>query len=290
MSSRRAKRRVSWIGLLAILATLFAASFLYAAPKKPPTKPPTKPTATATPAPSPSPSPSDTAPPPSPTASATGGESLQQRKDEAKSRFEKGMTLFDKKVWDAALAEFLESRAAYPTRSNTQNAAICLRNLNRYDEALDMFDALVKEFPNMPPADRQAVEKELKELEALVGTIEIRTKEEGAQITIDGRERGHTPSTPLRVSSGSHVVRVFKEGFAPVEKRVEVASRQNVIFDARFDVLTQSGRLSVVEDGNKAAEVLVDNIVVGKAPWQGLVAVGDHVVFLRGEGNLGTQP
>jgi len=200
------------------------------------------------------------------------------------------MTLFDKKVWDAALAEFLESRAAYPTRSNTQNAAICLRNLNRFDEALDMFETLIKDFPTLPASDRQAVDKEVKELEALIGMIDVRAREDGAQITIDGRERGHTPAPPIRVAAGSHVVRVFKEGFAPVEKRVDVASRQNVVFEARFDTLTQSGRLSVVEDGSKAAEVLVDNIVVGKAPWQGLVAIGDHVVFLRGEGNLGTQP
>ncbi len=246
-------------------------------------RPTPKPSATPAPSPSPTPSSTSSAPP--------SGETTQQKKDEAKARFEKGMSLFDKKIWDAALAEFLESRAAYPTRSNTQNAAICLRNLNRFDEALDMFETLLKDFPNLPASDRQAVDKEVKELEALVGTIEVRAREDGAQITIDGRERGQTPTpAPLRVAAGSHVVRVFKEGFAPVEKRLEVASRQNVVFEARFDTLTQSGRLSVVEDGNRPADVLVDNIVVGKAPWQGLVAVGDHVVFLRGEGTLGTQP
>lgn len=213
-----------------------------------------------------------------------------QTKEEARARFERGMTFFDKKVWDAALAEFLASRAAYPTRSNTQNAAICLRNLNRNDEALDMFEALLKDFPNLAPAERSAVEKEVKELESLVGTVDVRAPQDGAQISIDGRDRGTTPSPPLRVAAGSHVVKVYKEGFAPVEKRIEVASKQNVLFEAKFESLAQSGRLSVTESENKPAEVVVDNVVVGKTPWQGLVAVGDHVVFLRGEGNLGTQP
>jgi len=201
------------------------------------------------------------------------------------------MGLFDRKVWDAALVEFLASREAYATRSNTQNAAICLRNLNRFDEALDMFEALAKEFPSLSREDRAALEKEIAELTQLVGAIDIRAGESGAQITIDGRERGRTPASPLRVAAGTHVVRVYKEGFAPVEKRVEVAGRQTLVVDAKLETLTQSGRLSVSEDGGKTgAEVLVDNVVVGKAPWQGLVATGEHVVFLRGEGNLGTQP
>lgn len=235
--------------------------------------------------------PASAAPPAAPPPSgASAAPATDAKKEEAKARFERGMALFDRKVWDAALVEFLESRAAYATRSNTQNAAICLRNLNRFDEALDMFEALVKEFPNLSPTDRAAVEKEIAELQQLVATLEIRTQESGALITVDGRERGTTPAPPLRVSAGTHVLRVYKEGFAPVEKRVEIAGKQTLAVDAKLETLAQSGRLSVTEDAGKGAEVLVDNVVVGKTPWQGLVATGEHVVFLRGEGTLGTQP
>ncbi len=252
-----------------LLAAGLVAALPAAAQKRPPAKPTTPP----------------------PTAPSGPASASDAKKDEAKARFERGMSLFDKKVWDAALVEFLESRAAYATRSNTQNAAICLRNLNRFDEALDMFEALVKEFPTMSPTDRSAVDKEIGELQLLVGAIDIRSQESGAQITIDGRERGTTPAGSLRVSAGTHVLRVYKEGFAPVEKRVEVAGRQILIVEAKLETLAQSGRLSVSEDGGKGgAEVLVDNVIVGKTPWQGLVATGEHVVFLRGEGNLGTQP
>ncbi len=276
MSSAPSSRRLH--ALLFALLVAFVAVPAFAQRGKPKPKPPPAPsgttTATAPPAPS----------------SPPAGEPTAAKKEEAKQRFERAMALFDKKAWDAALAEFLESRAAYPTRSNTQNAGICLRNLNRFDEALDMFEALLKEFPNLSASDRAAVEKEVAELQQLVGTIEIRTEENGAQITVDGRDRGQTPSWPVRVSAGSHVVRVYKEGLQPFEKRVEVAGRQSVVVEAKLEALGQSGRLSVTEDGSKAAEVFVDNVVVGKTPWQGLVAVGDHVVFLRGEGNLGTQP
>ena len=246
----------------------------------------------AKPAPTPPPAtaPAATAPAAAAPTPSAAGSSSDAKKDEAKARFERGMTLFDRKVWDAALVEFLASRSAFPTRSNTQNAAICLRNLNRFDEALDMFEALVKEFPSLSPTDRSAVDKEIVELQQLVGSIDIRAQESGAQITIDGRERGTTPAASLRVAAGTHVLRVYKDGFAPVEKRVAVAGKETVAVDAKLEPLSQSGRLSVTEDGGKGAEVLVDNVIVGKTPWQGLVATGEHVVFLRGEGNLGTQP
>ncbi len=228
--------------------------------------------------------------PPTPSAPPAPSSASDAKKEEAKTRFDRGMVLFDKKVWDAALVEFLESRAAYATRSNTQNAAICLRNLNRFDEALDLFEALVKEFPTLSPPDRSAVDKEIEELQALVGAITIGATEAGALITIDGRERGVAPTPPLRVAAGTHVLRVYKEGFAPIEKRVEVAGRQTLVVAAKLETLGVSGRLSVTEDGGKVAEVLVDNVVVGKTPFSGLVAIGEHVVFLKGEGNLGTQP
>ena len=56
-----------------------------------------------------------------PAPAAPSGEASAQSKEEAKARFERGMTFFDKKVWDAALAEFLASRAAYPTRMQRRN-------------------------------------------------------------------------------------------------------------------------------------------------------------------------
>lgn len=282
--SSRGRRFIRLVVLL--LATTLVVSTAYAQrrPRPKPGAPTPKPTATS------SATPASSTPP---AAAATTGDAAKRdeaKRDEAKRRFDRGMVLFDKKVWDAALVEFLESRAAYPTRSNTQNAAICLRNLNRFDEALDMFEALVKEVPTLAPPDRNAVDKEIVELDALVGAISIGATEAGALITIDGRERGVAPTAPLRVSAGTHVIRVYKEGFAPIEKRVEVAGRQTLAVPAKLETLGVSGRLSVTEDGGRVAEVLVDNVVVGKTPFSGLVAIGEHVVFLKGEGSLGTQP
>ena len=235
-------------------------------------------------------------PPPASTGAATppAPPAEDARKDEARAHFEKGVVLFRQSAWAPALAEFLESRRLFATRNATSNAAICLRNLQRFDEALGMYEALLKEFVDLPDDIKTAAQRALVELRELVGVIEIVGAELGAGITIDGRSRGdYPPVEPLRVPLGSHVVRVYKEGFEPFETRVDVAGGKTARTEVRLRALKleEIGRLQVTEPSGKALEVLVDGVVVGKTPrWEGPIAVGVHTVALRGEGELGTQP
>lgn len=238
------------------------------------------------PAPAPTAEPAAPAPPAEPKV-----DPVEQKKADARAHFERGLSLFDEEAWDAALVEFQRSREIFATRAATKNAAICLRRLHRFDEALDMFDNLLREFPDLPPQDKALVEREVSELRNRVGTVDIRMTEPGATIVIDGRDRGTSPPlAPLRVSVGSHLVRVVKKGFSTFEKRVDVSGGQNVPLDVKLSALTQAGTLKVSEKSGKAVDVVVDNVVVGQTPWEGPLPLGAHTVLLRGEGNLGTQP
>src|SRR6185436_3959720 len=95
-----------------------------------------------------------------------------QRKEDARNHFEIGLTHFDREEYSAALAEFLESRRLFSTRSATKNAAICLRKEKRFDESLEMFESLLRDFPNLPAGDRDLAEREIGELKRSVGTVE----------------------------------------------------------------------------------------------------------------------
>ncbi len=225
-----------------------------------------------------------------PGSSASTQPSPAQKRTRAKAHFDKGVQLSAEQAWDAALAEFLASRRLYPTQSATKNAAVCYRHLHRFAEALDMFETLLREFPKLSQKDREVAERAIKKLRGLVGTIALRDVEPGARIVVDGRDLGTWPlKKPIRVSAGSHIIRVYKAGFVPFETRIDVAAEATVI-SATMQVLTQSGRLKVVEQTGRALEVVVDNIVVGRTPWEGAVSEGPHTVFLRGDGQLGTQP
>ena len=224
--------------------------------------------------------------------SVASADDAPDQKELARTHFDKARTLSQGGSWSAALAEYLASRALYPTWGNTLGAASSLRKLDRYDESLDLFEVLLRDFGAALPANvREAAQRELVELRELVGTVEIEGAELGAAIAIDGRKRGEHPTpSPLRVAAGSHFVRVSKEGFETFEARLDVAGKQTKRVDARMRALAASGRLRVVEQGGAALDVVVDGDLAGKTPWEGRLALGDHVVLLRGEGDLGTLP
>ena len=210
---------------------------------------------------------------------------------EAYTRFEKGLALLNEGAVEAALAEFLASRKLEPTRGNTQNAAVCLNRLGRYDEALDLLEDLLRESATLDEADRRRVMAQADELRKRVGSVEVDTLEPGAFVLVDGRLRGKTPlSNPVRLAAGSHGVKIVGEGLEPYETRVDVAGQQRVVLSPRLVASMTTGRMTVVELSGKPATVLLDSAPVGATPWVGVVAPGVHAVALRGEGRLGAQP
>ncbi len=210
-------------------------------------------------------------------------------REEAYEHFKRGNALFRQGAWAAALAELTESRRLFPTRNAAANAAVCLRKLGRFDEALDLYEALLRDFPDVDAELRADAETAIRELKLLVGAIVIDGAEAGATVTINGQARGELPSrAPLRVPAGSHVVRVYKEDFMPFEARVEVAGGTTVRVAVSLRVLKQSGRLRVVELAGRKLDVVVDGNIVGKTPWEGPLSPEDHKISMRGPGRLGT--
>ncbi|MFO0760463.1 MAG: PEGA domain-containing protein [Byssovorax sp.] len=214
------------------------------------------------------------------------------RKAQARAHFDKAKGLSQGGAWSAALAEYLASRDLFPTWGNTLGAASSLRKLDRFDESLDLFEVLLRDFPGaLPPDVRAAAQHEVIELRDLVGTIEVEGAEIGAHITIDGVARGEHPApSPLRVGAGSHFLRVSKEGFETFERRLDVAGKQTARVSATMPALAASGRLRVAEQSGRSLDVLVDGGAVGKTPWEGRLSLGEHVVLLRGDGDEGTPP
>ncbi len=211
-------------------------------------------------------------------------------KDEARTRFERGIGLYRQKQLDAALAEFLLSRKLYPTRAASFNTARVYKELARYDEALETLETIPKQFPDLTAQDRDELDRELREVKGHIGFVTVTPSEPDATIIIDGRERPGAAKKPVALSAGTHVVRVHKDGFVPFESRVEIAVQATVPVPAKLGALTRGGRLAVSEDRGGTLEVVVDGVAVGKTPWEGTVPVGAHAVMLRGDGRIGSPP
>ncbi|WP_437729606.1 kelch repeat-containing protein [Sorangium sp. So ce861] len=293
VARRRRRRAAGALGTLVALAAAFSAEAAAlaqpAAASASPAPPAASPPAAAAPA---SPAPPAASPPAAVPPADAEPPPAANPVAEARAHFERGLDLYRQGAWEPALAEFLASRQDYPTWSATSSAALCLQQLRRYDEALALFETLLADFAQrLPPETRNAAQQAVVRLRGLVGTVDVADAEIGASIMVDGQHRGDYPlPAPLRVGAGSHVIRVYKDGFEPFETRVDVAGGQVVRILSRLQKLVESGRLRVTEGNGKALDVLVDGYTVGKTPWEGPLSPGQHTVVLRGSGDLGTMP
>jgi tetratricopeptide (TPR) repeat protein len=112
-------------------------------------------------------------------------------KDQAVAHFDKGIALYDKGAWAAALAEFLEARRIHPLRNALYQAGLCLEKLQQYDEALEQFEAMLREHgATMPASIKDSVQRKVVEMRGLVGEIMVGEAEPGATVTVDGLGRG----------------------------------------------------------------------------------------------------
>jgi tetratricopeptide (TPR) repeat protein len=200
----------------------------------------------------------------------------------ARAHFKRAGEHFVKEDWRAALDEYREVLALTKNRAAMRAAAICLRQLEQYDEALEMYEELHRLFPVLPPELEAKVAPAMEELLGKVGTVALRGDVPAeASILVDDRLRGTLPlRKPLRVGMGSHRVRVVKEGFEPIEANVKVEGGKEAVVD--LQATSRSGRLRVIEKHNRVLDVELDGTVVGRTPWEGLVPAGDHDVRLHG--------
>lgn len=140
---------------------------------------------------------------------------------EARKHFELGNALLTKGATEQALLEFRASRALFATRGNTQNMAIALQKLGRYDEAWETYTELLDKFP-LPESERAQVEREIANLRELIGRLMVYA-EPGATVNVDGRDRGQTPlAGPIVVTAGTSTVRIGKPGRSAFERRVQI--------------------------------------------------------------------
>lgn len=227
-----------------------------------------------------------------PAASAPAVPSADQEKLAlAKDEFRKGLALLEAKNYERALDFFLRSRALVPSRQNTINAALCLENLGRHDEALDMYEEALAGFSKeLSEESRGAVVAATEALRGKVGSLDLSASVEKASVSVDGRPRGGLPrSGPLRVMPGPRKVRVAKDGYATFERTVEVPAGGRVQVDARLEPLTTTGSLRVEDTTTPGAEILIDGAFVGVSPWEGVLAPGPHVISTR-KGEVGSAP
>lgn len=72
-------------------------------------------------------------------------------------------------------------------------------------------------------------------------SVEIKSTPNAAEITVDDKYRGSTPST-LRLDVGDHKIKLEKQGFKPWEKTLTVTGGENATVNASLEQEPSAGK------------------------------------------------
>jgi hypothetical protein len=83
-----------------------------------------------------------------------------------------------------------------------------------------------------------------------LASIEIKSTPDAAEITVDDKFVGSTPST-LRLTSGDHIVKIEKSGFKPWQKTLNVTAGASATVNASLEQLSNPQMITSRELGER---------------------------------------
>ena len=206
--------------------------------------------------------------------------------DPARKDWDAARDLLEANDFAGALVEYMR---AYEQSKNPRvlyNVAVCEKNLRHYARAEVRFkQELAEGQGKLTPQDEQSVKDAITALDPFVSTVEVAANEAGATLFIDDQEAGPTPFTsPVPIDVGPHELRLHKDGFADVKQTVTIAGGTPA--KATFDIqpTVKKSAVTVQVTGVAGANVVIDGIDMGQAPFKGDLVAGRHTFEARAPG------
>jgi PEGA domain len=160
---------------------------------------------------------------------------------EAETHFKRGVSLYQEADFKTALVEF---RRAYELSHNWRllyNVAQAEYQTHEYAASLSSFETFLHEGGDRIPRPRRAeVEQEIARLRLKVGRLTIRANVTGATVVIDDEALGPAPLTHNVAVGGRRIV-VKKDGYVAWSKNVEIASGDDLLFNAVLEAVPSLG-------------------------------------------------
>lgn len=167
------------------------------------------------------------------TAAAQGSSGAQPDKtarDEAASRFKKGVDLFGDGDYQAALIEFRRAYELVPSYSVLYNIGQVQYQLQDYAAALATLERYLAEGGRqIPSARRSDVEEDIQKLKGRISQIDLVVNVPDAEVAVDDVPLGKGPfRKPLTVSAGRRKITVSREGYGTQLRMVDLASNDTI--------------------------------------------------------------
>ena len=181
-------------------------------------------------------------------ATVNAAEPKAEEQAEARSRYKKGLELYDEGAFDAALIELQRAYDLSPSYKILYNVGLVYLQLNDFAGSLRNFKKYLDDGGKKIDQRRRAeVEKEIGKLQGRVASVELSVNVDGAEVSVDDLDVGETPlDKPLIVNAGKRKISVQKSGYARATKVVVVAGGDTT----KLTLTLESGSSAAAPPGN----------------------------------------
>lgn len=176
-------------------------------------------------------------------------EAQPNKADEAKTRFQKGVELFQEADFQGSLVEFKRSYELVPNFNVLYNIGQVYFQMQDYANALRTLQQYLELGGNRVTASRRTdVERDIEKLRGRVAPVTIRTSVSGAEIFVDDVSVGTSPlKDTIMVSSGKRRFSASKEGYNTARDTKEVVSGETTEVSLNLTELAPGQTNVVVE-------------------------------------------
>ena len=211
----------------------------------------------------------------------------QEQKEEARTRFDRGIALFNEADNAGALAEFSRAYELFPSPVILFNIGLVHAAMNHPVQAVDALDKVLAAPGSMSAERLEKARATRAEQAARIAALNITGLPPGAVVEIDNVRVATAPLVaPLRVASGSRLVAVIAAGFLPFRTEVTVAGGMKLDVPVQLTAMQQALAHLMVRTQLAGSDVLVDGVVVGKTPLSASLSVapGSRKIEVRRPG------
>jgi hypothetical protein len=159
-----------------------------------------------------------------------------ERAQEARARYERGLQLYNEGASEGALVEFERAYQLAPTYRLLYNIALIRLQLNDYAQALKAFQEYLAEGgTEIASVRRSEVERQLSVLRSKVGRVELVSAARGADVLVDDVVVGRAPlAEALVLNPGRRRITIARGGLSSTAV-VTVAGQDHVKVEMSLD-------------------------------------------------------
>lgn len=208
-------------------------------------------------------------------------------RDEARRRFDRGLALYDSGDLIGALVEFQRAHELTGHPVVLYNLALVHAALGDAASAVAALEKLrAAGMSELGPERAARAEQVFQEQLRRVGELEVKVNVERASIQLNNVDVATTPTQPLRVTAGTHLLSVLAPGHEPRRLNVSVPGNARQVVEVELKPLEQALARLTLTTNVPDVQVTAGGDPVGRTPFAANLAFkpGTHDLLLERQG------